>query len=69
MPVFILRLKAPRPRLRANAHPRRMEGHGPPRRKLAAYLERGDTVAFGPVLTANFEMARMTDAGTVCPRA
>src|SRR5579862_1801727 len=97
MPVFVLRLKAPRPRFAQTltdaelAIMRRHAAHWRP------YLDRGDMVAFGPVLTeddsyglavvetddeqalrdfaaedpvvttgtANFEIGRMADAGTV----
>ena len=101
MPVFVLRLKAPRPRFAqtlTDAEREVMVRHGAYWRP---YLERGDMVAFGPVLTdedsyglavvetddeqalrdfaaedpvvttgtANFEIGRMADAGTVRPRA
>jgi hypothetical protein len=100
MPVFVLRLKAPRPRFAqtlTDAEREVMARHGAHWRP---YLERGDMVAFGPVLTdedsyglavvetddeqalrdfaaedpvvttgtANFEIGRMLDAGTVRPR-
>ncbi len=100
MPVFVLRLKAPRPRFAqtlTDAEREVMARHGAHWRP---YLERGDMVAFGPVLTdedsyglavvetndeqalrefaagdpvvttgtADFEIWRMADAGTVRPR-
>jgi uncharacterized protein len=51
MPVFVLRLKAPRPRFAqtlTRAEQDIMARHGAHWRP---YLERGDMVAFGPVLT------------------
>src|SRR5437764_13501970 len=51
MPVFVLRLKAPRPRFAqtlTDAEREIMSRHGAHWRP---YLERGDMVAFGPVLT------------------
>ena len=51
MPVFVLRLKAPRPRFAqtlTDAEREVMARHGAYWRP---YLERGDMVAFGPVLT------------------
>ena len=51
MPVFVLRLKAPRPRFAqtlTDAEQEVMARHGAYWRP---YLERGDMVAFGPVLT------------------
>ena len=51
MPVFVLRLKAPRPRFAetlTDAEREIMARHGAYWRP---YLERGDMIAFGPVLT------------------
>ncbi|HWK17759.1 MAG TPA: YciI family protein [Solirubrobacteraceae bacterium] len=51
MPVFVLRLKAPRPRFAqtlTDAERQIMARHGAHWRP---YLEQGDMVAFGPVLT------------------
>ena len=51
MPVFVLRLKAPRPRFAqtlTDAERQIMARHGAHWRP---YLEQGDIVAFGPVLT------------------
>jgi uncharacterized protein len=51
MPVFVLRLKAPRPQFAqtlTDAEREIMTRHGA---HWQPYLERGDMVAFGPVLT------------------
>ena len=97
MPVFVLRLKAPRPQFAQTLTPAELEIMGRHAAYWRPYLERGDMVAFGPVLTdedsyglaivetddeqalrnfaaedpvvttgtAEFEIGRMADAGTV----
>jgi uncharacterized protein len=51
MPVFVLRLKAPRPRFAQTLTDTEMEIMGRHGAHWRPYLERGDMVAFGPVLT------------------
>lgn len=51
MPVFVLRLKAPRPRFAQTLTDAEREVMGRHGAHWRPYLERGDMVAFGPVLT------------------
>jgi uncharacterized protein len=51
MPVFVLRLKAPRPRFAQTMTDAEREVMGRHGAHWRPYLERGDMVAFGPVLT------------------
>ena len=51
MPVFVLRLKAPRPRFAQTLTPAEQEIMARHGAYWQPYLERGDMVAFGPVLT------------------
>lgn len=101
MPVFVLRLKAPRPRFAQTITDAEREIMGRHAAHWRPYLERGDMLAFGPVLTdddsyglaavetddeqalrdfaaadpvvttgtAEFEIGRLADFGTVRPRA
>jgi uncharacterized protein YciI len=51
MPVFVLRLKAPRPGFAQTLTDAEREIMGRHAAHWRPYLERGDMVAFGPVLT------------------
>jgi uncharacterized protein YciI len=51
MPVFVLRLKAPRPRFAQTLTDAELEIMARHAAHWRPYLERGDMVAFGPVLT------------------
>lgn len=51
MPIFVLRLKAPRPRFAQTLTEAEREIMGRHGAHWRPYLERGDMVAFGPVLT------------------
>jgi uncharacterized protein YciI len=51
MPVFVLRLKAPRPRFAQTLTPEELEIMGRHAEHWRPYVERGEIVAFGPVLT------------------
>ncbi len=51
MPVFVLRLKAPRPRFAQTLTDAEREIMGRHGAHWRPYLERGEMVAFGPVLT------------------
>lgn len=51
MPVFALRLKAPRPRFAQTLTDSERQIMGRHAAHWRPYLERGDMVAFGPVLT------------------
>jgi hypothetical protein len=51
MPKFVLRLKAPRPRFAETLTDAEREIMGRHAAYWRPYLERGDMVAFGPVLT------------------
>jgi uncharacterized protein YciI len=51
MPVFVLRLKAPRPDFAQTLSNAEREIMGRHAAHWRPYLERGDMVAFGPVLT------------------
>src|ERR1700744_1792183 len=51
MPVFVLRLKAPRPRFAQTLTDAEREIMARHAAHWRPYLERGDMVAFGPVLT------------------
>jgi uncharacterized protein YciI len=51
MPVFVLRLIAPRPRFAQTLTEAELEVMGRHAAHWRPYLERGDMVAFGPVLT------------------
>jgi uncharacterized protein YciI len=51
MPVFILRLKAPRPRFAQTLTDAEREIMGRHAAHWGPYLDRGDMVVFGPVLT------------------
>jgi uncharacterized protein YciI len=51
MPVLVLRLKAPRPRFAQTLTDAEREIMGRHAAHWRPYLERGDMVAFGPVLT------------------
>lgn len=51
MPVFVLRLKAPRPRFAQTLTDAERETMARHAAHWRPYLERGDMVAFGPVLT------------------
>jgi uncharacterized protein YciI len=51
MPVFVLRLKAPRPHFAQTLTDAEREIMGRHAAHWEPYLERGDMVAFGPVLT------------------
>jgi uncharacterized protein YciI len=51
MPLFVLRLKAPRPRFAQTLTDAEREIMGRHAAHWRPYLERGDMVAFGPVLT------------------
>ena len=51
MPVFVLRLKAPRPRFAQTLTDAELEIMGRHAAHWRPYLERGDMLAFGPVLT------------------
>jgi uncharacterized protein len=51
MPVFVLRLKAPRPRFAQTLTDVEREIMGQHGEHWGPYVERGEMVAFGPVLT------------------
>jgi uncharacterized protein len=51
MPVFVIRLKAPRPRFAQTLTDAEREIMGRHAAHWQPYLHRGDMVAFGPVLT------------------
>jgi uncharacterized protein YciI len=51
MPVFVLRLKAPRPRFAQTLTEAEREVMGRHGEHWRPYVDRGDMVAFGPVLT------------------
>ena len=51
MPTFVLRLKAPRPNFAQTLTDSEREIMGRHARHWSSYLERGDMVVFGPILT------------------